>query len=272
MKISARNILIFILFTAGLAHFVFPEEFSHSIPEIIGMPYFWIYLTGVIEFLAIVGLLSRKYKLITSYLLILYFLALLPAHFEMVINNGAIFGLQNKTFFIVRIFMQIIPIFLAWRAIGITDINSNGFFTRQHGLFLEAFKGQRGWLNKWMLAAAFYNIGWGFWVVIFPDQAFRLFGMETPSYLFIWQSVGMIVGVYGIGYYFAAANLVRFYPLLLVGTVGKIFGPIGFVQHYFLGNIPLEFGTLLIFNDLIWWPSFFTATLVYFKAFISDTK
>lgn len=267
MSKYARLILIAILALAGTAHFAFPEEFAHSIPERIGSPYFWIYLTGIIEFAAILGLINRKLRLATSYLLILYFLALLPAHFEMVINNGAIFGLQNKTFFIARIFMQIIPIFLAWEARKGFENGKPKFLEKHNNIFEKRFKDHSGWHNKWMLAAAFYNIGWGAWVVVYPDQAFRLFSMQVLEYEFIWQTVGMIVGVYGLAYYFAAMDLKRFYPILLIGTLGKIFGPIGFVQHYFLGNIPLEFGTLLIFNDLIWWPAFFAASVKYFKPF-----
>jgi hypothetical protein len=82
----------------------------------------------------------------------------------------------------------------------------------------------------------------------------------------------MIVGVYGIAYYFASMDLVRYYPILLIGTLGKIFGPIGFIYHYSNGNIPLEFGTLLLFNDLIWWPSFFVATIKYFNEFYNESK
>ena len=108
------------------------------------------------------------------------------------------------------------------------------------------------WRGKVLLAAAVYNILWGAWVVLFPDHLFGLVGMESPAYPMIWQSVGMIVGVYGLGYGIAAFDPDRHWPIVLVGFLGKIFGPIGFVYHYRLGNFPAAFWWVTLFNDLIW--------------------
>ena len=40
----------------------------------------------------------------------------------------------------------------------------------------------------------------------------------------------MIVGVYGIGYAIASTDPLRHWPIVLVNSLGKIFGPIGFAQ------------------------------------------
>ena len=40
----------------------------------------------------------------------------------------------------------------------------------------------------------------------------------------------MIVGVYGVGYATAALDPSRHWPVVLVGLLGKIFGPIGFLS------------------------------------------
>lgn len=104
--------------------------------------------------------------------------------------------------------------------------------------------------------AAVYNILWGAWVVLFPLSAFQLIGIEAPLYPQIWQCVGMIVGVYGVGYFIASRDPLRHWPITFVGLLGKVFGPIGFVQAYFTGQLPGSFIIVIIFNDLIWWPSF----------------
>lgn len=111
--------------------------------------------------------------------------------------------------------------------------------------------------SKVLLAAAVYNILWGAWVVLLPWHVFDLVGMEQPAYPMIWQSVGMIVGVYGLGYGVAAFNPERHWPIVLVGFLGKIFGPIGFVYHFWLGNFPAAFWWVTLFNDLIWIVPFF---------------
>ena len=48
----------------------------------------------------------------------------------------------------------------------------------------------------------------------------------------------------------------RHWPIVLVGLLGKVFGPIGFVQAAFAGEVPWRAGWLLLGNDLVWWPGF----------------
>lgn len=111
---------------------------------------------------------------------------------------------------------------------------------------------------SWTLyLAAGYNLLWGSWVVLFPFSGFDAMDIPRPLYPAIWQCVGMIVGVYGVGYAIAATNPVRHWPMVLVGLLGKVLGPVGFVwQAVILGNLPLTFGYFLIFNDLVWWVPF----------------
>ena len=115
---------------------------------------------------------------------------------------------------------------------------------------------QLNFMRKTLLVAGIYNLLWGAWVVIFPNHIFSLNSMNLPSYPQIWQCVGMIVGVYGIGYIAASYDPVKHWPITLVGFLGKVFGPIGFAQHLYLGTFPLSFGITIIFNDLIWWYPF----------------
>jgi small multidrug resistance pump len=112
------------------------------------------------------------------------------------------------------------------------------------------------WMSLWLVAAGIYNLLWGGLTVLLPSWLFTLTGMEQPRYPFIWQCVGMIVGVYGIGYLAAARDPVRHWPIVLVGFLGKIFGPLGYVMGVLKGEVPLAFGATLPTNDLIWWVPF----------------
>jgi hypothetical protein len=104
--------------------------------------------------------------------------------------------------------------------------------------------------------AAVYNVLWGAWVALFPMTVFQWLGMEPPNYPQIWQCVGMIVGVYGIGYACAAPDPLRHWPIVLVGLLGKLFGPLGFLIAVTRGELPWQFGAILLTNDLIWWVPF----------------
>ena len=66
----------------------------------------------------------------------------------------------------------------------------------------------------------------------------------------------MIVGVYGVGYAVAARDPLRHWPIVLVGLLGKVFGPIGFLQAALAGDLPWSFGWVLVGNDLVWWLPF----------------
>jgi hypothetical protein len=66
----------------------------------------------------------------------------------------------------------------------------------------------------------------------------------------------MVVGVYGLGYAIAARDPVRHWPIVLVGLVGKVLGPVGFLDAAWRGELPWRFGWVILANDLIWWVPF----------------
>lgn len=112
------------------------------------------------------------------------------------------------------------------------------------------------WAGPVLALAAAYNILWGAVVVLFPVWTLETAGIHGASHPAIWQCVGMIVGVYGVGYGIAATDPLRHWPIVLVGLMGKVFGPIGFVWTASLGQMPWSLAPVIVFNDLVWWVPF----------------
>jgi len=113
------------------------------------------------------------------------------------------------------------------------------------------------WMGFVLNTAALYNLIWGVIAIVFPTAIFRIAGVSTlPNYPELWQCIGMIVGVYGIGYAIAARQPFIHWPIVLVGLLGKIFGPIGFLLSVTAGRLPAAFGWIILTNDLIWWIPF----------------
>lgn len=112
------------------------------------------------------------------------------------------------------------------------------------------------WASGWLVAAGFYNLLWGALTIAYPNFWFDFAGIDRLNFPEIWQCVGMIVGVYGIGYLIAAGDSRTHWPIVLVGLLGKIFGPIGFVTAMLRGTFPPVFGLTILTNDLIWWIPF----------------
>ena len=132
--------------------------------------------------------------------------------------------------------------------------------TSTNTLPLSTTPKQAGWMAPVLRIAGIYNLIWGALVVLLPVTTLGWLGLtvdQADPIRPIWQCVGMIVGVYGIGYWVAAPDVARHWPIVLVGFLGKIFGPIGFVQAVLIeGVLPASFGWTLLTNDLVWWIPF----------------
>jgi hypothetical protein len=109
----------------------------------------------------------------------------------------------------------------------------------------------------WFRAASIYNLVWGTITLLFPQLFFQLIGLRPPYYPVIWQCVGMFVLLYALAYRWAAHDPFRFRHLILIGFLGKIFGPIGYIWFAVRGELPFSFGWTILTNDLIWVPVFF---------------
>lgn len=107
-----------------------------------------------------------------------------------------------------------------------------------------------------LLAAAAYNLVFGAVVVLFPSAWFEAAALPAPNHPSLWQCIGMIVGVYGVGYAIAAQAPLRHWPIVLVGLLGKVLGPIGFLDAALRGELPWRCGWLIVTNDLVWWLPF----------------
>lgn len=116
--------------------------------------------------------------------------------------------------------------------------------------------------------AAAYNLAWGGFVVVAPNALFDWAGAPRPLYPAIWQCVGMIVGVYAVGYAIAATAPLRHWPIVLVGLLGKVLGPIGFVHSALIRDeFPRAFVWTIITNDLVWWAPFALILLAARRAY-----
>jgi hypothetical protein len=112
-------------------------------------------------------------------------------------------------------------------------------------------------LYRWIFgAAAVYNIAFGLWAALTPQSFFALFDLASPLYPAIWACLGMVVGLYGLGYAYAAAYLDRAAPFIAIGLLGKLLGPIGWVLAVSRGEWPIRTLSLILFNDAIWWLPF----------------
>jgi small multidrug resistance pump len=112
------------------------------------------------------------------------------------------------------------------------------------------------WMTHTLRAAGVYNVAFGIWAALWPDAFFRLSEMPVPSLPELWQCIGMIVGAYGVGYWIAARDPFTHWPIIFVGLLGKVLGPIGYVNSLLRGTFTWKAGIMNVTNDIIWWLPF----------------
>jgi hypothetical protein len=115
---------------------------------------------------------------------------------------------------------------------------------------------RRRWHRGVFMAAGLYNLAWGFYTAADPQWLFRFADMPYATYPEIFACLGMVVGLYGILYLEVARVPERGWLIAAVGLLGKVLGPIGWLQLVWTGRWPTTTLVLCASNDLIWWVPF----------------
>lgn len=77
---------VMLLFTA-IAHFTFTKGMTKMLPGFIPFKKELVYFTGIVEIVAAAGLLIPRFSILTAWLLLLYFIILLPANINAAIKH-----------------------------------------------------------------------------------------------------------------------------------------------------------------------------------------
>jgi hypothetical protein len=116
------------------------------------------------------------------------------------------------------------------------------------------------WMPLTLRLAALYNLLYAVALSLWPAQIFDALHLPaTPDPMI--RCIGMMVGVYAFGYWIAAQDLRRYWPLVVVGLLGKTLGPLGFLHGALTGVFEWRSGFFVLFSDLIWWAPFWAMTL-----------
>jgi hypothetical protein len=117
-------------------------------------------------------------------------------------------------------------------------------------------------IQKIFKYAAIYHIIFGLLLVIFTNAIFNFLGIPIPHIIELWQYLGAILSIFGIGYYIASFGPHSNWPIILVGFLCKIFGVIFFFKAYLFGTPSLNFFSLVFLVDVLWIFPFYYA-LIY---------
>lgn len=107
-----RIALALMLLMTGSAHFFKTDAMVQSMPDVLPYKVELVYFTGVVELLAAAGLLFDRTAKITSILLIIFFICILPANVIGSLKRVELGGMENGPMYLLfRIPLQI---FFIW--------------------------------------------------------------------------------------------------------------------------------------------------------------
>lgn len=125
MALSGRIAISLMLLFTAMGHFAFTEGMTMMLPDFLPFKKGIVYLTGVIEIMAAIGLLIPHLSRLTGWLLILFFVLILPANVYAAINQvdiqTATYSGDGLAYLWFRIPLQIL--FILW--IYLSSIRNN---------------------------------------------------------------------------------------------------------------------------------------------------
>lgn len=108
-------ISLMLLFTAS-AHFAFNQGMAMMLPDFVPYKAQVVYLTGIIEIIAAIGLFIPAFSILTAWLLIAFFIIILPANVyaasKHINYQKATFNGSGPNYLWFRVPLQIL--FIAW--------------------------------------------------------------------------------------------------------------------------------------------------------------
>lgn len=107
-------ILSLVFCVAGIFHFIKPKAFMRIMPLYLPYPKLLVYLSGIAEIIAGVGLLFSTTKSYSAWLIIVLLIGFFPVHIHMLVNKKA--GLNiPKSLLVFRLFLQFALIYWAYQ-------------------------------------------------------------------------------------------------------------------------------------------------------------
>ncbi len=113
------------------------------------------------------------------------------------------------------------------------------------------------WMRWVLRIATGYNLWCGLSMLVFYHESSKIMGMPRPVPVVWFQLAGLLIGLFGVGYWLVLCRPVQNRDLLWLGFWSKLLGPLLSGYHIARGDLPLSLVPMLAFSDLIYLPLFY---------------
>jgi peroxiredoxin/uncharacterized membrane protein len=108
------------------------------------------------------------------------------------------------------------------------------------------------WIKAVLLTAAVYSFIWGILIVVYPSLLFRSNALETPNYIFLWQTLGLAELIFGIGLFIASFAPFRHWALIFLALLFKIFASVIYFNSAFDNENLWSLTNYIFIDNIIW--------------------
>lgn len=112
------------------------------------------------------------------------------------------------------------------------------------------------WMRPLLWFVGGYNILAGVGMICFYHEGFRILGLPKPELMLPLQLVGMLVALFGMGYWMVAYSPRENRNVLLLGFLSKALGSALGLYYLAAGKLPFLFFPVLFFADIVYLPPF----------------
>jgi small multidrug resistance pump len=113
------------------------------------------------------------------------------------------------------------------------------------------------WMRYVLRFVAVYNVLAGLSMLVFYHEAYKMMGLETPDVKMPLQLVGILVGLFGVGYWLVASDPIENRNVLMLGFWSKLLGSCLSAYYVACGKLPAEFMIVVFFADIIYLAPFY---------------
>jgi len=113
------------------------------------------------------------------------------------------------------------------------------------------------WMRYVLRFVAVYNVLAGVTMLCFYHESYKAMGVAKPDLNLPIQLVGVLVALFGIGYWMVASHPVDNRNVLMLGFWSKLLGSVLGIYYVAVGKLPPIFLVVLFFADVIYLPLFY---------------
>lgn len=108
------------------------------------------------------------------------------------------------------------------------------------------------WMTWLLRFVAVYNVLAGLQMLVFYHEAYKAMGVAKPDNSFPLQMVGLMVGLFGVGYAMVSVRPIDHRNVLLLGFLSKLLGSLLGLGYVLAGQLPWTFLPLLFISDIVY--------------------